>query len=84
MFERVRGTRRNAHAHGFEKVTPQVLRHTFVSQLISLGFDTVTIASMSGHSADVLLKVYAHAFDKRKREAMDALGEARTAAKKAV
>lgn len=72
-----------AHANGFEKITPQVLRHTFVSLLISLGFDAVTIASMSGHSPDVLLKVYAHAFDKRKREAMEALGEARAEAKAA-
>jgi len=36
---------------------------------------------MSGHSPDVLLKVYAHAFDGRKREAVDALGAARAAAR---
>jgi len=69
--------------HGFGHITPQVLRHAWVSQMISLGFDAVTIASMSGHSADVLLTIYAHAFDTRKREAMDALAQARKQARKA-
>lgn len=62
-------------------ITPHMLRHAWVSQMIALGFDAVTIAAMSGHSPDVLLKTYAHAFDARKREAMDALGAARTAAR---
>lgn len=66
-----------AHRNGFAAITPHVLRHAFVSQLIALGFDAVTIASMSGHSPDVLLNVYAHAFDERKRDAMEALAEAR-------
>lgn len=35
---------------------------------------------MPGHSPDVLLRTYAHAFDARKREATDALGAAREAA----
>ncbi len=65
-------------------VTPHVLRHAWVSQMIALGFDAVTISAMSGHSPDVLLKTYAHAFDARKREAMDALGEARKTARTAV
>jgi hypothetical protein len=51
--------------------------------MIALGFDAVTIASMSGHSPDVLLTTYAHAFDARKREAMDALAEARKQARAA-
>lgn len=62
-------------------ITPHLLRHAWVSQMIALGFDAVTIAAMSGHSPDVLLKVYAHAFDARKREAMEALGDARKAAR---
>lgn len=62
------------------KVHPHLLRHSWVSQLIALGYDAVTIASMSGHSPDMLLKVYAHAFDARKREAMDAYGAAWRAA----
>ncbi len=64
-------------------ITLHGLRHTWVSQMIALGFDAVTIAAMSGHSPDVLLTVYAHAFDARKREAMEALGEARRAARAA-
>jgi hypothetical protein len=51
--------------------------------MIALGFDAVTIAAMTGHSPDVLLKTYAHAFDKRKREAVDKLGAARQAARQA-
>ena len=57
-------------------VTPHVLRHSWCSQMISLGYDAVTIASMSGHSPDVLLKVYGHAFEKRRREAVDAYDDA--------
>lgn len=65
-------------------ITLHGLRHTWVSQMIALGFDAVTIAAMSGHSPDVLLKTYAHAFDSRKREAMDALAAARETARAAV
>ncbi len=57
------------------------LRHAWCSQMIALGFDAVTIATMTGHSPDVLMRAYAHAFDKRKREAVDAMGEARKAAR---
>jgi integrase len=57
-------------------VTPHVLRHSWCSQMIALGYDAVTIASMSGHSPDVLLRIYGHAFDARKREAVDAYDEA--------
>ncbi len=62
-------------------ITPHVLRHAWVSQMIALGFDAVTIATMTGHSPDVLMRTYAHAFDKRKREAVEALGEARREAR---
>jgi len=72
-----------SHANGFPDITPHSLRHAFVSQLIALGFDPVTIASMSGHSPEVLMNTYAHAFDERKRQAMQALGKARKAAKTA-
>lgn len=64
-------------------ITPHLLRHEWASQMIALGFDAVTIAAMSGHSPEVLLTVYAHAFDTRKRQAMDALREARKAARAA-
>lgn len=67
----------------FTHITPHVLRHAWVSQMIALGWDAVTIASMSGHSPDVLLTTYAHAFDARKREAMNALADARKLARTA-
>jgi len=70
-------TKQNKLTH----ITPHVLRHAWVSQMIALGFDAVTIATMTGHSPDVLMRTYAHAFDKRKREAVEALGEARKAAR---
>lgn len=66
-----------ANRHSCQHLTPHVLRHAWISQLIALGFDAVTIASMAGHSADVLLTSYAHAFDARKRAAIDALADAR-------
>ena len=72
-----------AKQNALEDVTPHALRHAWVSQMIALGFDAVTIATMTGHSPDVLLRVYAHAFDRRKREAVEALAEARRAARTA-
>ena len=72
-----------ANNNGFTDISPGVLRHAWISQMIALGFDAVTIASMSGHSAEVLLTTYAHAFDARKREAIDALAEARRQAQTA-
>lgn len=73
-----------AKRSGVSGITPHILRHAWVSQMIALGFDAVTIATMTGHSPDVLLRTYAHAFDKRKREAVDALGEARRTARAAM
>jgi integrase len=75
--------RNMAERIGMSSITPHLLRHAFVSQLIALGNDAVTISAITGHSPDVLLKNYAHAFDKRKREAVDRLGEAREAARSA-
>jgi integrase len=77
------GLRTLAKQNKLTHITPHILRHAWVSQMIALGFDAVTIATMTGHSPDVLLRTYAHAFDKRKREAVDALGEARKAARAA-
>jgi len=77
------GFRTLAKQNNLVHITPHVLRHAWVSQMIALGFDPVTIATMTGHSPDVLMHTYAHAFDRRKRQAIDALGEARTAARRA-
>lgn len=64
-------------------ITPHLLRHAFVSQLIVAGYDAVTISAITGHSPDVLLRVYAHSFDSRKREAIETLATQREAARAA-
>lgn len=52
------------------------LRHTNASLLIAQGVDVRTVASLLGHSqASTTLDIYAHAFDKKKREAQEMLGE---------
>lgn len=65
------------------QISPHLLRHALVSQLIAKGYDAVTISAITGHSPGVLLKTYAHAFDKRKQEAIEALGADREAARAA-
>ena len=66
------------------KMTPHLLRHALVSQLIAAGFDAVTISSITGHSPQVLLKTYAHAFDKRKQQAIKKIGAERQKARAAM
>lgn len=68
--------------HGLD-MSPHLLRHALVSQLIAEGYDAVTISAITGHSPAVLLKTYAHAFDRRKQEAIAALGARREAARAA-
>ena len=65
------------------RMNPHLLRHALVSQLIALGYDAVTVSSITGHSPQVLLKTYAHAFDKRKQQAIQKLGTARKKARAA-
>ena len=44
--------------------------------LIAQGVDVRTVASLLGHSqASTTLDIYAHAFDKKKREAQEKLGQ---------
>ncbi|MDO8915998.1 MAG: site-specific integrase [Coriobacteriia bacterium] len=68
--------------HGLD-VTPHLLRHALVSQLIAKGYDAVTISAITGHTPAVLLKTYAHAFDSRKQEAIAELGAEREAVRAA-
>ena len=52
------------------------LRHTNASLLIAQGVDVRTVASLLGHAqASTTLDIYAHAFDKNKREAQEKLGK---------
>ena len=59
-----------------ENLNVHSLRHTNASLLIAQGVDVRTVASLLGHSqASTTLDIYAHAFDKKKREAQEKLGE---------
>ncbi len=65
------------HAPG---VSPHLLRHAFVSELVARGFDVKLISEITGHSPEVLLRNYTHTSDERKREAMESLAGTRAAA----
>ncbi len=59
-----------------ENLNVHSLRHTNASLLIAQGVDVRTVASLLGHSqASTTLDIYAHAFDKKKREAQEKPGE---------
>ena len=59
-----------------ENLNVHSLRHTNASLLIAQGVDVRTVANLLGHSqASTTLDIYAHAFDKKKREAQEKLGE---------
>ena len=59
-----------------ENLNVHSLRHTNASLLIAQGVDVRTVASLLGHSqASTTLDIYAHAFDKKKREAQEKLGQ---------
>ena len=59
-----------------ENLNVHSLRHTNASLLIAQGVDVRTVASLLGHSqASTTLDIYAHVFDKKKREAQEKLGE---------
>ena len=52
------------------------LSHTNASLLIAQGVDVRTVAGLLGHSQpSTTLDIYAHAFDKTKREAQEKLGK---------
>lgn len=58
-----------------ENLSVHSLRHTTASLLIAQGVDVRTVASVLGHSQpSTTLDIYAHAFDKKKREAQEKLG----------
>ena len=58
-----------------ENLNLHSLRHTNASLLIVQGVDVRTVASLLGHAQpSTTLDIYAHAFDKNKREAQERLG----------
>lgn len=63
--------------NGFpEEYHLHTMRHTNASLLIAQGVDLRTVAGLLGHSQpSTTLDIYAHAFDKTKREAQEKLGK---------
>jgi integrase len=50
-------------------VTLHDLRHAAASRLIDAGLDPVTVAAFMGHEdASVTLKIYAHRFNRQKKD----------------
>ncbi len=63
-----------AHQLGLEYSNPHVLRHTFATQCIALGFDAKTLSEILGHSrVEITLNRYVHSSDERKRTQMELL-----------
>lgn len=61
---------------GLTYSNPHVLRHTFATQCIKLGFDAKTLSELLGHSrVEITLNRYVHSSDEHKRTQMDLLFE---------
>ena len=59
---------------GLSYSNPHVLRHTFATQCIELGFDAKTLSELLGHSCvEITLNRYVHSSDEHKRTQMDLL-----------
>jgi integrase len=73
-----RGFEMASQAAGLDGVSFHDLRHAAASRLIAAGVDPVTVAAVLGHEdANVTLKVYAHQFNRQRRD--DAVREALSA-----
>jgi len=55
------------------KATPHSLRHTFASNLLSLGVDIVTLKELLGHKSIKTTLMYAHSNNKLKEDAVNKL-----------
>lgn len=59
---------------GLAYSNPHVLRHTFATQCIELGFDAKTLSELLGHSrVEITLNRYVHSSDEHKRTQMNLL-----------
>lgn len=51
-----------------------ILRHTFSTRALEMGFDIKTLSEILGHtSTNITLKIYAHVLDEHKRRSMELL-----------
>ena len=63
-----------AEACSIEKATYHVLRHTFATRCIELGFDVKTLSELLGHSSvNITMNRYVHPSMELKRSSMDRL-----------
>ena len=75
-FSRRKVTAYLTHNPAWRVHKPKGMRHTNASLLIAQGADVRTVAGLLGHaSPGTTLDIYAHAFDKTKREAQEKLGK---------
>lgn len=66
--------KRYAEQLGLAYSNPHVLRHTFATQCIELGFDAKTLSELLGHSrVEITLNRYVHSSDEHKRSQMNLL-----------
>ena len=69
--------KRFGETYGIEDFHPHKLRHTAISIMLENGVPEVTVAAIAGHEdASVTHKIYAHASDDGKLEAIKTLDEA--------
>ncbi len=64
---------RGASQAGVRRWTCKGLRHLAVTRMLTAGVDVKTAASITGHSAVVLLRTYAHVLDASRRRAAEVL-----------
>jgi len=61
--------------HNLRHITLHGLRHTFASLLVSNGVDLETVKDLLGHESIRTTSIYLHAYDGKKREAANVIGE---------
>ena len=66
--------RKYAKELGLTYSNPHILRHTFATRCIELGFDAKTLSEILGHSrVEITLNKYVHSSEDRKRTQMELL-----------
>jgi integrase/recombinase XerD len=63
----------NAPTHGLARFTPHDLRRTFISQLLEVGTDLVTVQQLAGHIHLSTTALYDRRGEHAKRQAMSRL-----------
>lgn len=69
-YERVKVFFRYVKEKGVKDAKAHVFRHTFASRLISEGVDVATVAALLGDTVETVQRVYVHAIEDKKEEAI--------------